>query len=62
MQSRCMTVAVRQGRPLSRCLFKIFLEQLMSVALEELDGKVSVGGRNITNLWFADDISVLAEE
>ena len=34
----------------------------MSDALEEHDGKVSIGGRNITNLWFADDIDALAEE
>ena len=31
-------------------------------ALEEHDGKVSIGGRNITNLWFADDKDALAEE
>ena len=34
----------------------------MSDALEEHDGKVSIGGRNTTNLWFADDIDALAEE
>ena len=34
----------------------------MSDALEEHDGKVSIGGRNITNLQFADDIDALAEE
>ena len=34
----------------------------MSDALEEHDGKVSIGGRNITNLRFADDINALAEE
>ena len=34
----------------------------MSGALEEHDGKVSIGGRNITNLQFADDIDTLAEE
>ena len=34
----------------------------MSDALEEHDGKVSKGGRNITNLRFADDINALAEE
>ena len=33
----------------------------MSDALEEHDGKVSIGGRNITNLRFADDIYALAE-
>ena len=34
----------------------------MSDALEEHDGTVSIGGRNITNLRFADDIDALAEE
>ena len=34
----------------------------MSDTLEEHDGKVSIGGRNITNLRFADDIDALAEE
>ena len=33
----------------------------MSDGLEEHDGKVSIGGRNITNLRFADDIGALAE-
>ena len=31
-------------------------------ALEEHDGKVSIGGRNITNLRFANGIDALAEE
>ena len=39
-----------------------FLERIMSEDLEEHDGKVSIGGRNNTNLRFADDIDALAEE
>ena len=34
----------------------------MSDALKEHDGKVDIGGRNITNLRFADDTDALAEE
>ena len=34
----------------------------MSDALEEHDGKVSIGCRNISNLRFDDDIDALAEE
>ena len=39
-----------------------FSQTDMSDALEEHDGKVSIGGRKITNLRFADDIDALAEE
>ena len=46
------TVGVRQGCLLSPTLSNIFLERIMSDALEEHDGKVSIGGRNITNLRF----------
>ena len=56
------TVGVRQECLLSPILFNIFLERIMSDALVEHDGKVSIGGRNITNLWFADDLDALAEE
>ena len=57
-----ITVGVRQRCLLSPTLFNIFLERIMSDALEEHDGTVSIGGRNITNLRFADDINALAEE
>ena len=56
------TVRVRQGCLLSPTLFNIFLEWIMSDALEEHDGKLRIGGRNITNVRFADDIDDLAEK
>ena len=33
-----------------------FSRRIMSDVLEDHDGKVSNGGRNVTNLQFADDI------
>ena len=56
------TVEMRQGCLPSPTLFNVFLQWIMSHALEEHDGKVSIGCRNITNLQFADDINALAEE
>ena len=47
------TVGVRHG-----CL----LSPTLSDALEEHGRRVSIGGRNITNLELADDIDALAEE
>ena len=54
------TVGVRQGCLLSLILVNIVLKGIMSDALEEHDGKVSICGRNITNLRFPDDIDALA--
>ena len=56
------TVGIKQGCLTSPTLFNIFLERSMSDALEERDGKVSIGGRNITNLRLADDIDAEEEQ
>ena len=54
------TTGVQQGCLLSPVLFNVFLENIMSEALQTFNGTVSVGGRNISNLRFADDIDLMA--
>ena len=54
------TVGVRQGNLLSPTLFNIFLERIMTDALEDHEGTVSIGGRTIINLRVADGIDGLA--
>ena len=49
------TVGVRQGCLRSPTLFNVFLNRIVSDALEKHDGKVSIGSKNTTNLWFEDD-------
>ena len=56
------TVGVRQDCLLLPNLFNIFLERIMTDALENHEGTVSIGGRTITNLRFANDIDDLAGE
>ena len=55
-------VGVRKGWLLSPTLFDIFLERIMTVALDDHEGTVNIGGRTITNLRFADNIDGLARE
>ena len=56
------TVGVRQICLLSPSLLKRVTGRIRTDALGEYDGKVSIGGRNITNLRFADDIDALAKD
>ena len=49
------TVGVRQWCLLSPILFNIFLERIMCEALDDHEGRVSIGGRLIINFRFADD-------
>ena len=54
------TVGVRQGCILSPVLFNIFLERIMQDTLSEHSTSISVGGRSVCNLRFADDIDLMA--
>ena len=56
------TIGVRQECLLSPNLFNVYLERIMTDALEDHEGTAGIGGRTITCLRFADDIDVLAGE
>ena len=50
----------KQGCILSPMLFNLFLERIMTDALEGHISKIKCGGLQISNLRFADDIDVIA--
>ena len=53
---------VRQGCILSPCLFNIYAEYTMrNTGLEEAQAGIKIAGRNISNLRYADDTTVVAE-
>ena len=51
-----------KGCLLAPTLFNIYIQWIMSDALEEHNGKVSISSRNIINLQFAEDLDAVAEE
>lgn len=55
-----MTIGVRQGCLLSPILFNIFLEKIMQDTLHNHLTSISIGGRPLCNLRFADDIDLMA--
>ena len=53
---------VRQGCILSPCLFNLYAEYMMrNAGLEESQAGFKIAGRNINNLRYADDTTLVAE-
>ena len=53
---------VRQGCILSPCLFNLYAEYIMrNAGLEEAQAGIKTAGKNIDNLRYANDITLMAE-
>ena len=53
---------VRQGCILSPCLFNLYEEYIMrNAGLDEAQAGIKLAGRNINNLTYADDTTLMAQ-
>ena len=51
-----------QGCILSPCLFNLYVEYILcNVGLDDSQAGIKIAGRNINNLRYADDITLMAE-
>ena len=57
-----MGKGVRQGCIWSPCLFNLYAEYIMrNAGLAEAQAGIKIAGRNINNLRYADDVTLMAE-
>ena len=53
---------VHQGCILSHCLFNFYAEYILrNAGLDEAQARISITGRNINDLTYADDTTLMAE-
>ena len=59
---RVLGKGVHQDCILSPCLFNLYAEYIMGNAwLEEAQAGIKIAGRNVNNLRYADDTTLMAE-
>ena len=57
-----MGKGVHQGFILSPCLFNLYAEYIIwNARLDEAQAGIKIAGRNISNLRYADDTTLMAE-
>ena len=55
-------IGVHQGCMLSLCLFNLYSKYIMrNTELDEAQAGIKIAGRNINNLRYADDTTLMAE-
>ena len=53
---------VHQGCMLLPCLFNLYTEYIVqNTGLDEAQSGIKIAGRNINNLWYVDDTTLMAE-
>ena len=62
MSVYCLCIGCDYVCVLSPCLFNLYAEYIMRIAgLEETQAGIKIAGRNINNLRYADDTTLMAE-
>ena len=62
MEQQQIGKGVCQGCILSPCLFNLYAEYIMrNAGLEEAQAGIKIAGRNVNNLRYADDTTLMAE-
>ena len=64
MEQHCFQIGkgVGQGCILSLCLFNLYAEHIMrNAGLDEAQTGIKIAGRNINNLRYADDTTLMAK-
>ena len=62
LNSRSLLSIIYSSVYMSPCLFKLYVEYIMrNAGLEEAEAGIKIAGRNINNLRYTNDTSLMAE-